>query len=352
MIFQLAHKFAVDIKNKEEKENETSPVSVYVHDNLAFNGGAAEGLVSAKARSPFVYQTTTTLNVEWFGSGGDDDDDDDSKWPILGFVPGICESAETITVQNLAVACHAHRWRLCVLELEGHGLSSGNRAVSGDFDRLVDQVVQFVKQIMHINKENVGLPFVLCGTSLGGCLSAYAADVITNQEDEDMFKKDCFFGVVLIAPAVGIAPKAIPPALVVGALRILSMIVPSVGFLTPIEDPSHYACPATSKRNFSGHWPLITSKMLLDVTSTRVRHDQSTAQLTLEKVPSLLVLAGEKDNIVPLESVRDFFDKARCKDKSFAGIPKADHGLMVTPRTSKVAIQKLFDWLEARVKQR
>ena len=56
-----------------------------------------------------------------------------------------------------------------------------------------------------------------------------------------------------------------------------------------MEHPDHYAMPKTSTRNFRGHWPLSTSKMLLDLTSTRVAGDVASGALKLDVFP-LLVL--------------------------------------------------------------
>ena len=327
------------------------------YDQLAFSG--VEGLVSSKERRPFRpsggggNNSKTTLNVEIFGSDtrastststSPSGASDDSSWPYLLFIHGVCESAETWTVQNLAKAARDNKWRLAVLELEGHGLSTGKRSVCGSFSRLVEHVNDFVRQM--VSDSDAKIPFALCGASLGGVLAAYGADYIITSGSE-ILKKN-FIGVIPIVPAVGVAPEAVPPAPIVGALRILAAVAPSTGFLTPVEDSSHYACPETSTRNFNGSWPLSTSKMLLDVTSGAVESDQNSGRLVLE-VPSLLVIAGERDDIIPLNAVKAFYDKARASDKAFVCVPKGDHGLMVEKKTSKYAAEKIFEWLNARL---
>lgn len=343
----------------DEPTRTTTTVSapIYVYDNLAFSGADPDQeLVCAKARSPFLFGNggaTTTLNVEWFGSNdqkeGSAQNSSDSNWPILCFVHGVCESAESWTVQHLAVACRENHWRLSVLELEGHGLSSGKRSVCGDFEILVKQVEAFVRHALSIQDCNEAIPFALCGVSLGGALAAYAADNITKSMNQvPLFHR--FLGVALFCPAVAIAPEAIPPYPIVFALRLLSLVAPSTGIMTPTEDPSHYACPSSSTRNFSGRWPLATSKMLLDVTSTKVHTDQRIHHtLTMEKVPSLLVIAGEKDQIIPLDLIREFVDHAKLADKWLEVIPKADHGILVRPKTAKIGVGKLFEWLIERL---
>ena len=215
----------------------------------------------------------------------------------------------------------------------------------GSFSRLVRQVDAFVRHMIS-DSDAADIPFALCGASLGGVLAAYGADNIRTSGSDILKKK--FIGVITIVPAVGVAPEALPPAPIVGALRILAAVAPSTGFLTPVEDPSHYACPKSSKRNFNGSWPLSTSKMLLDVTSGVVENDQNSGRLLLD-VPSLLVIAGERDDVIPMDAVKSFYDKAMASDKAFVCVPKGDHGLMVEKRTSKFANEKMFEWLNARL---
>ena len=244
-------------------------------------------------------------------------------------------------MQNLARVAQQKNWRLAVLELEGHGLSTGKRSVCGSFSRLVGHAEDFVHHVMSSAAEEV--PFAICGASLGGVLAAYVADRIASNP----LYKGRFIGAVPIVPAVGVAPEAVPPAPIVGALRVLAAVAPSSGFLTPVEDPSHYACPPDTKRNFQGSWPLSTSKMLLDVTSGGVEKDQKSGKLNLD-IPSLLVIAGEKDEIIPMDAVESFYTKAKCTDKRLLKVPRGDHGLMVGQKTAKFATESLFEWLNER----
>ena len=317
------------------------------YDQLAFSGGGGGDvgvdLLTAKVRRPFRPSTSSSnsnclLNVEIFGSP---EGVDDSSWPSLLFVHGVCESAETWTVQNLARAAQENKWRMAVLEIEGHGLSTGQRSVRGSFSRLIEHAEYFVH---HVLSSDVGsVPFAICGASLGGVLAAYVADRIASNPRY----KGNFIGAIPIVPAVGVAPEAVPPAPIVGALRILAAIAPGSGFLTPVEDPSHYACPPNTKRNFQGQWPLSTSKMLLDVTSGGVEKDQNSGKLNMD-IPSLLVIAGERDEIIPVESITSFYEKAKSQDKQLVKVPRVDHSLMVGQKTAKFATQIIFKWLNER----
>ena len=291
-------------------------------------------LIVASSQCPFYTKDGVLLNVECFGpiykgtnvnNNASDVDDDSShhnnttdEWPILLYVHGICESAETQGVQTLAQYCAKHCWRLIVLELAGHGLSENisgkGRATCPNFDQLVQHVVEFTLHIEKKFSQSKGM--VLSGGSLGGALVVYAVQDIISERSRVTERTNNssnipnFYGIALLAPALGINNRAIPPSPVVLALRALSFILPSQGILTPIEHSEYYAYPVSSTRNFSGQWPLSTSSMLLDLTSVRVPDDvtKNLVHTQLEGLPSLLVIAGEKDEIVPLQNVRDWYD--------------------------------------------
>lgn len=304
--------------------------------HLAFAGALGADLVAATSRRPFHTEDgTAVLNVEVF------DAINGKEWPMLLFVHGVCESAETWAVQRLASACLNNKWRLFVLELEGHGLSSGKRAVCKDFNRLQQHVMEFVRHIAA--GENV--PYALCGTSLGGVLAAYTADYLSKSTEGHTSR---FLGLAAIAPAVGVDPRAVPSCLLVEALKMLATVAPSAGIMTPVEDPSHYSCPKESKRNFCGHWPLATSKMLLEVTSKKVRADQSSESLQLD-IPALILFAPSEDEVVPLEALQDFYGAAKTKEKEFVEVPQAGHGLMFEESTANFVTEKLFLWLTSRL---
>lgn len=370
-----------------------------VHENLAFSPpgpdgsrGGDYGWIEATARAPFVFldddkgrKGEVLLNVEFFG---------DPSWlKILLFVPGVCESAETWTVQNLARICASRQWRMAVLELEGHGLSGGAHGVIGrSWSRCVRQVTAFCRHALAIDvaqkragAKAASIPssrFVLAGASLGGALTAYASQSIL--QDETFPQRDLFAGTLLLCPAVGVDPAVVPPSYVVTALSALSWMMPAVGIegATPTEDPSHYSCPPWTQRNFEGAWPLATSKLLLDVTSKRVPGDVESGALNLllRKATTakalkhaIVVITGGKDPVVPIQAVRAFVDGMRAKadeeqretsDLSttttieIIEIKKGDHGLLAQSiedpdigKTQKMSTIQTIERVDSFLKQ-
>ena len=148
---------------------------------------------------------------------------------------------------------------------------------------------------------------------------------------------------------MGADPELVPAAPIVGALRLLSWLVPHARVpFTPFEDPSGYACPVDSNRNYVGHWPLVTSKMLLDLTTQRVADDQASGRLRL--ACRMLVVCGTKDEAVPAASIRKFFAAA---DQSYRPelleLPDAGHHMMLDPPTCfeipRRVFERLNEWL-------
>ncbi|VEU35718.1 unnamed protein product [Pseudo-nitzschia multistriata] len=385
-------------RNQNRKHDRSNSNAEIVGEACDSDGGGRPGgdsrLVRAVARSPFVFRergigTAVSLNAEFFG---------DVSWPrMVCFVPGVCESAETWTVQHLARICASKEWRLAVLEPEGHGLSGGvprGLLRPGKWERYVGQVTAFCGHALEVDRmqkerqqqqqqqqqqqrqreqepteETYKLPrtrFVLAGASMGGALAAYASQRIL--EDSAACSKQprtdrplaqpaaavaaeqhaSFVGTLLLSPAVGVDPSVVPPALLVAALSVLSWLAPGVGLegVTPTEDPSHYDCPASTKRNYAGPWPLGTSKLLLDATTVFVPGDVREGSLNLPLAAAAagaalphatLVVSGVKDPVVPIGAVREFVEhtnshaaKRGCLGPGIglAEIENGDHSLL------------------------
>ena len=302
---------------------------------LAFS--ASPNLVHASTRIPFQTEDGVLLNVEIFA------DEETKDSPILLAVHGICESIETLGIQAIVSGARERNVRVVCLELSGHGLSSGKKCVCPSFEKILDHVLQFVKYAVPKLRKDVEVPYFLTGSSLGGSLCAYASQRIsTNIAD---FPSN-FKGLALLAPAVGVDAAVVPPSPVVQCLRILSCVSPSAQTpFTPYEDPTHYNCPENTNRNFSGHWPLATSKMLLDVTSNTIPNDIMEGKLSLENVGAVVVIAGEKDNVVPVVAVENFYNAVNATKKELVRIKNAGHDLMFRKSSSDVAVQKIFDMI-------
>lgn len=305
---------------------------------LAFSSDPS--LVSASSRRPLETKDGAILNVEIFNES------ENSSSPILLLIHGVCASAETLGIQAIVAAAAKNSIRVAVLELEGHGLSSGKKGVCGDFDRLLNHALEFVSDIvvfLHKDDGKGDTPYYLAGNSLGGVLSIYAADNIAKNKN---LYPNGFGGLAPIVPAVGVDPSAVPSAPIVMGLQLLALIAPSAQVpLTPLEDPTSYNCPSDTSRNFIGHWPLSTSKMLLDVTSNRVKTDLEEGNISLDGVPRVLFICGEDDLVVPFDAAKYFYEAVKPVHKQMLSVPKYGHDMMYHEVSAKIVLDALFEWI-------
>lgn len=317
-------------------------MSKVINGPLAFSTGA--DLVSASSRLVVKTKRESILNVEVFNFSSSHST---TKSPILLFIPGVCESAETISVQNIVAEAKRRNVIVAVLELIGHGLSLGKRSVCPSFDILLDDVLDFARNVTSSFSSLADIYF-LSGYSLGGVLALYAANVIAR--DGTIINSTCqFAGVIPIAPAVGLDKRAIPPFIITQALSLLAYFAPNSQIpLTPFEDPSHYNCPQDTERNFKGHWPLSTSKMLLDLTSYRVSKDLNEDKLTLMDVNNVLIIAGKTDHAVPLEEIKKCHERLMPKKKTLVIVPRVGHDLLFAQASSAFVCKTIFDFVQPK----
>ena len=297
---------------------------------LAFSSDSS--LHCASSRLAVETSHGAILNVEVFAFG--------AAPALLLVVPGICESAETKGVQAIVQGAKEHKYtgKIAVLELEGHGLSSGKRCVCPSFDDLVEQVVETVHQAAEkLFESDREVSIYLTGNSLGGAVVIYAAAKLATVK-----------GLAPIAPAVGMDPRMLPPSVLVYGLRALAFVAPTLQVsLTPYEDSSHYNCPSTTNRNFQGNWPLVTSKMLLDATSQRIPNDiKDGNKLTLSHITSVLVIVGEKDQVVPLAAIESFHTTVQSPNKDILKLKRAGHDLLFQAKSSQQIGKALFEWIQ------
>lgn len=186
-------------------------------------------------------------------------------------------------------------------------------------------------------------PYFITGNSLGGAIVMYAAEEISNNK---YLYPSNFKGVIPIAPAIGVDPRAIPPSPIVSCLSILSYMAPAAQPpLTPFEDPTKYNCPDNTTRNFSGHWPLSTSKMLLDLTSKKVNQDREHGAISLQSV-NILLITGEKDMVVPVETIKSFYSNVESTRKKLFLMPNTGHDLLFEDKSSTLIMDEIFHWID------
>jgi hypothetical protein len=101
-----------------------------------------------------------------------------------------------------------------------------------------------------------------------------------------------FYDTALLAPSFGVKLSAMPTCPVATALRTLCYLIPSVGILTPIEHQQlTNAHPKRWRRS-------QRQTCCRSVLSVKVENQ-------MEGLVSLEVIMGDKEEIIPLQSVAD-----------------------------------------------
>ncbi len=354
--------------NCDSTVDNTTEREAYEKEPLAFTSDPSLVHATSRLAVPLEHQKESLwINVEIF-----EQNTMPTTSPLVIYIPGICESAETKTVQNMAQWAKSIGIRLAVVELQGHGLSSGDLAdMSTDILVLIRQVLLVVKRIKaRLFEERTTIPYLLSGSSFGGTLALYASEYISRRKErqetesadgtssqydkeedivndeelwKDFFAQGVLAGVVAVTPAIGVDPEILPPGWMISSLSLLSFTFPKAQLpFTPMEDSSQYDCPPTTTRNFKGRWPLAISKFLLDLTSQIAPNDVAKGRLSLKNIPRVLLLAGGKDLMIPLSSCRALEAQIQAPSKELVVLPKVGHDVLTNAKSMSRALEKLF----------
>ncbi|EKX37795.1 hypothetical protein GUITHDRAFT_158560 [Guillardia theta CCMP2712] len=219
--------------------------------------------------------------------------------------------------------CHGYgdhlRWFLCDtmvkfveagfvvtgLEMEGHGWSDGNIAMLDNFELALQDVFEYLK---HMQKKFSELRWLIFGESMGGMVAIRASIEAQKQGWEG----EPVHGAILQAPMCTIAPEMKPSEFMVGALRVLSHIIPSVPMVPSdisvekmIRRPDMLAVGKANPLCYVGLPRLATARELYDAT---LKLDSEMEQM---KTP-FLVLHGSADVITNIEGSRALHARAGC----------------------------------------
>lgn len=194
------------------------------------------------------------------------------------------------------------------IDLRGHGLSGNPTEIeSYSFARLAQDVVELIGKL---NLKSV----VLVGHSMGGMVAMYLAGTSHIE----------IAGLVLIETSCRVDFFGLPTII----NQKLSHVLKAMAYALPSGYPKKH----DSYDKFAGKDDLDVSRIASDITSTSLRSYlmacskaasfDATELLKSIKIPAL-VIAGEKDTIIPVESAVDLAH--RLPQGEYALIPDANH---------------------------
>jgi acylglycerol lipase len=227
-----------------------------------------------------------------------------------------------------------HGYATHALDHRGHGRSEGQRAfidrmdkVVADLDRLVD----------HATAAHPGVPVILLGHSMGGCIAL--AYTLRHEKRLD--------ALVLSAPVAALAAAGSPVERV--ALRVLSVAAPRLGVFTidattVSRDPGVVHDYDADPLNYRGKLPART---VAELSSTVARFSDEVARLRLP----MLLMHGTGDRLVPIHGTEMVYERAGSDDKTLIRYDGLYHEILNEPERDRVA-DDMLEWLEARVGRR
>lgn len=225
---------------------------------------------------------------------------------------------------------------MVMVDLEGHGYSSGPRCANLNIERFSHQVASALSQA------DPSLPCFLCGHSLGG--------LVVNTflgNNPEIAKR--LAGVIYLAPLFQMAKHAQKNIFEVALMNGISCVMEEMVFNSSM--PTHRISQnRTSIRNFltqSKSSPLVSAGMFASVVRNIDRVDTYADRVDY---PYLLLL-GDKDIVVSNEGAQKWHSKTSSKVKQLRLLANTFHDLTKEPNNHKV-FESILRFLSLRTQSK
>jgi len=262
---------------------------------------------------------------------------------VLIFAHGLTEHAgrywnipEAMIPQGIAVAMQ---------DSEGHGHSEGDRGFISSFSRLVEDYIQFVKDV---RASHPGIPVICAGHSMGSLINGFTAEFNNTNNDGSLLCD----GVIL----TGLATQGRTERRV----RVKPFIMDVFGAFSKVLPHLRLAHLATADQISTD--PESVKEWVQDPYTiklplyTRMGEQLLRAQLIVAdnadkiKVP-LLLLHGANDTIAYPDSSRELYAKAStpAEDKKLIIYDDCRHCVLMEPKHISNAFDEISKFISARI---
>jgi len=210
----------------------------------------------------------------------------------------------------------------------GHGENPGKKGHVGSFKDFLDDLNFFVES------EKCDVPLFMLGHSLGGLIAARFVEEYP----------DAVRGVVLSSGAF--TSKNVSGALKFVA-KLFSILLPTLTFNNGI-DPKDLSRNGDTVKEYTSD-PLVHSKITARLAAETFKNIDILFEKTNEFTLPTLLLAGEKDKVVPPEGTKKLFSKISSKDKKMKIFEGAYHEIFCDPELSHEFRKAIVDWIVERI---
>ena len=212
---------------------------------------------------------------------------------------------------NLLNTLKDHELSVYALDHRGHGKSEGKRGHIMSFDAYVDDFDLLVKKAAD---ENLGLPLIIFGHSMGGTI-VFKYVLKYGQE---------FAGLVL--SSAGLIAKVEVPPFKVAAAKLLSRILPSLTMSSGLDSKllSHDQKVVEEYVNDPLVHDQVSSRWYTEFIAAGQECLQRAAEITLP----VLMIHGQADGIVDVRGSEEVMQKASSHDKELCIFENLYHETM------------------------
>ncbi len=179
------------------------------------------------------------------------------------------------------------------IDLRGHGKSEGKRGHVNNFKKLIDDSEEM---FINIRKENLNVPMVMFGHSLGGCI---ALNYLCENQSKEID--------LAIISSPWLKTVLEPPKFIIYIQKILVGLFPSLTLNNRL-DPYHLSKDTDIVKKYIKD-PLVHNRISLKMFSeVNKAIDKIENESTKINIPVLL-LHGKKDNIISFKGTKKIFKK-------------------------------------------
>lgn len=249
---------------------------------------------------------------------------------IIVLIHGVGEHISRY--EHLARYFCSQRYLVTGIDLRGHGNSGGRRGDTPSYERLLDDIHQFVEKIMG---KYVRIPIFIYGHSMG-------ANLVINYLIRD---KPSIRGAVFSSP--GLKPRSIGPKWKLPVARFLNLLLPRISLSNEV-DVDGLSRDKRVVENYKND-PLVHNRITLRMGLSVIDAGKYAVKQAKEiSVPSLLLL-GTDDRIVDLEVNREFSANLISQHETIE-YSKLYHELHNEPE-SAVVLKDIQQWMEKTIAQ-
>lgn len=247
---------------------------------------------------------------------------------VLSGITGINHHREQVMLQSLS----NNKYRVVVIHPRGTGYSEGRRGDIKDFSRFLQDYEELINR--DALSENNGNKTILFGHSMSAAVVLHVAEKI-NRVD----------GVILINPPVKLkaAPGLSPSLGDYFKYAFYYLFAPHRPVVNMAGDPSLIADDAERKEaEERGNDPLLVKYFSLRMMSDARKMMNGMVNKGQTAAYPLLLVYGQKDNIVDKSGCDDLFAAWLSPHKQYEIIENGPHGAL-TVQMSMAAIQRWMD---------